>query len=495
MVIIGLYPNSFQHLEIPPLRLLATKILPYYIPTNVGIHLLPFYPSSGDSGFAPDDWFTVDETLGDWNDIRKMTQNWRLIVDGIYNHVGLNHEIVREFFSNSEKYCHYVYAFRSGTKEVAPLSPRGGSVLKPYEINGKRWLVWQTFSKAAVDINLNDSSILMRIGKQMEMFRSVGIWGIRLDGPSYYGKDLKGTMPRYTPDSYKIARTIADMAISYGLKVNAQLDCDEDGSMYFPKELGYNIPIVDYAYSALLLYTFFSGDVQPLISHVKSISGRLVIRAPRTHDGILLRSRNLPPYVKKWLTDSLKEYDAYLRVIDSRPYEFNNSLPYLYSFIQNAGSVQHKIRLAIILTVMLPGWAYLYAPFLLSYIPEAKYTFEKDPRLLNRKPMPYSYWASFLKKHGSNNYKLLETLSILKQQFNPYEVLTNKSIYSYQNNLVIKRIGNRNERVTCVCNLNTNQSTQIPYLTKYNQHILLKERVTQTKILPYGFLVSISENS
>jgi hypothetical protein len=33
-----------------------------------GVHILPFFPSSGDRGFAPIDYFKVDPAFGSWED-------------------------------------------------------------------------------------------------------------------------------------------------------------------------------------------------------------------------------------------------------------------------------------------------------------------------------------------------------------------------------------------------------------------------------------------
>ena len=37
-----------------------------------GIHILPFFPSSGDRGFAPIDYHKVDPAFGDWNDVKRL---------------------------------------------------------------------------------------------------------------------------------------------------------------------------------------------------------------------------------------------------------------------------------------------------------------------------------------------------------------------------------------------------------------------------------------
>ena len=33
------------------------------------VHVLPFFPSTGDDGFSVQNYFAVDEKFGDWNDI------------------------------------------------------------------------------------------------------------------------------------------------------------------------------------------------------------------------------------------------------------------------------------------------------------------------------------------------------------------------------------------------------------------------------------------
>ena len=37
-----------------------------------GVHILPFFPSSGDRGFAPMTYEEVDSAFGDWKDIEKI---------------------------------------------------------------------------------------------------------------------------------------------------------------------------------------------------------------------------------------------------------------------------------------------------------------------------------------------------------------------------------------------------------------------------------------
>ena len=49
------------------------EILDKYFKKAVGgIHILPFFPSSGDRGFAPMDYHKVDPAFGDWNDVEQV---------------------------------------------------------------------------------------------------------------------------------------------------------------------------------------------------------------------------------------------------------------------------------------------------------------------------------------------------------------------------------------------------------------------------------------
>ena len=50
------------------------------------VHILPFYPSSSDGGFAVTDFFKTDSKHGDWNDLKKISKNFRIMADVILNH-------------------------------------------------------------------------------------------------------------------------------------------------------------------------------------------------------------------------------------------------------------------------------------------------------------------------------------------------------------------------------------------------------------------------
>lgn len=62
------YPDSIGH-TIADLDRLLDK---YFAGMVGGVHILPFFPSSGDRGFAPIRYDTVDPAFGTWEDVEHL---------------------------------------------------------------------------------------------------------------------------------------------------------------------------------------------------------------------------------------------------------------------------------------------------------------------------------------------------------------------------------------------------------------------------------------
>lgn len=52
-----------------------------------GVHILPFFPSSGDRGFGPITYFDVEPRFGTWHDIRHLGERFDLVADVMVNHL------------------------------------------------------------------------------------------------------------------------------------------------------------------------------------------------------------------------------------------------------------------------------------------------------------------------------------------------------------------------------------------------------------------------
>ena len=69
------------------------SVLDTHFSREIGsIHILPFFPSSGDRGFAPLTYEKVDPAFGDWGDIRALADRYELMFDFMINHLSRQSE-------------------------------------------------------------------------------------------------------------------------------------------------------------------------------------------------------------------------------------------------------------------------------------------------------------------------------------------------------------------------------------------------------------------
>ena len=62
-----------------------------------GVHILPPFPSSGDRGFAPLTYFSIDEKFGSWADIEKIGQKYDVLLDLMVNHISAKSPFFQDF--------------------------------------------------------------------------------------------------------------------------------------------------------------------------------------------------------------------------------------------------------------------------------------------------------------------------------------------------------------------------------------------------------------
>ena len=72
-----------------------------------GVHILPFYPWSSDDGFSVKDYCAVDPALGNWDHVEQLGRNFRLMFDGVINHMSAQGEWFQKFLQNEKPYNEY----------------------------------------------------------------------------------------------------------------------------------------------------------------------------------------------------------------------------------------------------------------------------------------------------------------------------------------------------------------------------------------------------
>jgi sucrose phosphorylase len=127
-----------------------------------GVHLLPFYPSSADRGFAPLTYDEVDPVFGTWRDIDLIGREFDLIIDFMVNHISRQSVYFQDYFEKGPG-LRVADMFLSFNK----LSPTGESVKR----------TWPRYTPASPDRRTPPFSAPMapgrRSGAPLTMNRSI----------------------------------------------------------------------------------------------------------------------------------------------------------------------------------------------------------------------------------------------------------------------------------------------------------------------------------
>lgn len=390
--IIGAYARSLPAtLERSPISELSS-FLDECAPAFACLHLLPPFVSCGDDGFAVVDHLGIDPVLGTWRDIQDASRSRPMLLDAILNHTGRESSLGRLALETPWEVLHEVYAYtEQDVGECVPLSPRGGSVFRHWirDELGIRWTVWQTFGEDEIDVRL-DSPAQMKMRRSLfAKFVQHGVSMVRLDAAAYYAK-VMGEPNFHHPLSPKLAEKVAKEAVEAGLKVMFQLDSDDRGLRYVQGDVTRGMAVVDYAFTVFLIHAQLRGRSGPLIDYLESTHAAAHdwLRAPRNHDGILLRPARVTEHVRSDLLSCLGNYGVRPRVSNGTPYEINESYPFLMSFGSNSKhEADRRITAGLAITLLVSGIPYLYLPATLGSVPERYWNRSSDPRALNRRPI------------------------------------------------------------------------------------------------------------
>lgn len=141
------------------------RVLDQYFPDAFGgVHVLPFFPSSGDRGFAVIHYDTVAPEFGTWEDIDRLGSRYYLMADLMLNHVSIRSEEFRDYMEKGDAsaykdmFIHWDTFWPNGEPTEAELNALyrrkdGGPYLTFTRKDGKQVRLWNTFFGEQIDID------------------------------------------------------------------------------------------------------------------------------------------------------------------------------------------------------------------------------------------------------------------------------------------------------------------------------------------------------
>jgi sucrose phosphorylase len=146
-----------------PLQTLGIFCKQYLTGIIGGIHILPFYPWTSDDGFSVTDYRKVDSNLGDWNDVSSMQNNFRLMFDGVINHISSKSDWFNEFLQDNPHYRDFFITVEGSPDLSQVVRPRALPLLTNFNTLSGEKQVWTTFSDDQIDLNFKNPEVLLEI--------------------------------------------------------------------------------------------------------------------------------------------------------------------------------------------------------------------------------------------------------------------------------------------------------------------------------------------
>lgn len=276
----------------PPLQTLAEFCQAHLRGVVSGIHILPFYPWSSDDGFSVKDYRAVDAALGDWKDIERLGQSFRLMFDGVINHASAQGEWFQKFLQNEEPYKEYFVTVEGEPDLSQVIRPRALPLLTEFETAAGKRKVWTTFSADQVDLNFQNPDVLLEIFDILLMYAQRGAQFIRLDAVAYLWKEI-GTPCIHLPQTHaviQLLRAVFDEVAPHVYLITETNVPHAENLSYFGDGTNEAQLVYNFALPPLALHTFRTGDANILSGWAST----LTLPSDRTtffnflasHDGI-----------------------------------------------------------------------------------------------------------------------------------------------------------------------------------------------------------------
>src|SRR5215207_1627807 len=401
------------------------------------VHILPFFPYSSDRGFSVIDYEQVDPKLGRWEDIERLGDGYRLMFDGVINHVSSKSEWFREFLNRNPNYEDFFVSFDSAQAISDEhlrliLRPRTSSLLTEYQtLRGPRW-VWTTFSPDQVDLNFRSENVLFRVLGVLLYYLRHGADIIRLDAATYLWREL-GTSSAHLPQTHALVqlfRAVLDVVAPRASLVTETNVPHDDNISYFGDGTNEAHMVYNFALPPLVLWTFHSGNWTRLANWASTIvppsETTTFLNFLDSHDGIgmlpvadLLTAQERQQLVRR--TTNHGGLVSYRTSGDGTqtPYELN--IPWYNALNDVDSSEDDDLQIARFLAsraiaLALLGVPAIYLPSIVgTYVTSHYRVNERDPRSINRNTIRVQELLEQLSVPESHASRILERFVLLIQ--------------------------------------------------------------------------------
>lgn len=249
------------------------QVLEQYLKEAVGgVHILPFFPSSADRGFAPMRYDMVDPAFGDFTDVEEIGREFYLMFDFMINHISKSSEYFRDFMEKKEDsqykelFIRYKDFWENGepTQEQVDLiykrKPRAPYIDAKFE-DGTTEKLWCTFCEEQVDLDVRSETTKRFIRDNLLNMCRRGASIIRLDAFAYAIKKADTNCFFVEPDIWELLHETEDILEKEHVTILPEIHEHYSIQMKIAEQ---GFWIYDFALPVLVLNALYFGNGQYL---------------------------------------------------------------------------------------------------------------------------------------------------------------------------------------------------------------------------------------
>ena len=258
------------------------------------VHILPFFPSSSDDGFAVKDYYSIDNEFGDWKDIINISKSFRVMADVVINHGSSEGVWFKNFIKGEGRGHDYFLSFDNTFDITEVVRPRTSPLLNTFDTHDGTRYLWCTFSKDQVDYNFNNPKVINEFVEIILYYLKMGITIFRFDAVAFLWKRIGTSCMNLekTHEIIRLFRTIIDYLSPYTVLVTETNTPAAENVSYFGNGNEAHW-IYNFSLPPILIYSVLIGNASYLekltMSMPPSQIGTSYLNFIASHDGIGLR--------------------------------------------------------------------------------------------------------------------------------------------------------------------------------------------------------------
>jgi len=302
------------------------------------IHILPFYPFSSDDGFSVINYSEVNQSLGDWDNIKQLSKDFSIMADLVINHCSSRSLWFDNYKQGKHPGSGYFIECDKDTDLSDVVRPRTSPLLKATETLDGTKHIWCTFSHDQVDLNFSNPKLLLEFVKIIKLYLDQGVSLFRLDAVAFLWKKIGTPCINLleTHEVIRLLRLLIEHVNPNAIVITETNIPNKENLSYFGNANEAHL-IYNFTLPPLILYTMLSGKSSLLKQWMMSMppaqNGTAYFNFIASHDGIGLRPVEgiLTPTEVDELAKLMQQFggDVSWRALpngEHHPYELNISL-------------------------------------------------------------------------------------------------------------------------------------------------------------------------